>query len=255
MTLVQAGGRGSYVLKRSDQVGPQDATEHLDSSAAPYAVLAAIRASIGELAAALKDSTSSLQAGLVGSVSVFGESAAIMRDIVAGAYWTSGISAAQSVMSQFIADALSTPSPARESSSHQSSISATLGTLKATPQQTPAPIALIKRTLDLMDLPRGWDGRDASPVSPSAALAAIRLLNFYYARAHSEGRAISRPQIGPAPDGSVQLEWDIPPGFLAIGIEPTGVRSLYYRVRDGGELLIDDATDTDIWSAVSDITG
>lgn len=114
------------------------------------------------------------------------------------------------------------------------------------------PHPVLERLLSFSGLPRGWDGYQAKPIEAHTVESAVNILNHIYARAAAEGISLRPPMVGPTPDGSIQLEWDLPHVFLAIEI-PRGAElpSVFLEFQDGRAEGHDAASPNEIWHSVS----
>lgn len=101
------------------------------------------------------------------------------------------------------------------------------------------------RLNQLLQLPQGWDGHRAKPVTERAAIAAMGVLF-----AVANDRSLS-PQVVPLPDGGIQLEWHA--GGYSIEIEVNGSGGRHYlATRPDGDVVVDEEGDA---SRVADLPG
>ena len=76
------------------------------------------------------------------------------------------------------------------------------------------------RLRELSELPRGWDGDDALPVSAKADTEIRAVLAQVYALAR--GR-VPGPFIAPDPDGGLGIDWEVASGAeLLLAVSPAG---------------------------------
>lgn len=103
----------------------------------------------------------------------------------------------------------------------------------------------LARLNDLLDLPPGWDGSRARPVTDAAALSAMKTL---FAVANDRSLA---PQIVPLVDGGIQIEWHA--GGFSIEIEVDGSGDAHYlAVNAAGQAVVDEEAAT---SRITDLPG
>lgn len=91
-----------------------------------------------------------------------------------------------------------------------------------------------QRIDELLRLPTNWDSYGASPINPSAAAAALRLV------LRTADSATPAPQVVPTVEGGLQLEWHERGIDLEIATHPGGRVTLYYFDHRTGKESEDD---------------
>jgi len=82
--------------------------------------------------------------------------------------------------------------------------------------------------LELLQLPRGWDGYGGVPVMERVAEYAIRVLSQVLER------GAPHPTLVPTSDGGLNLEWHAPDADLVIAIEPNEPVLAFFDDRTSG---------------------
>lgn len=97
----------------------------------------------------------------------------------------------------------------------------------------------------ILDLTAGWDGEDGAPYSRAVWEKATRFLSLH-ARWLWETYSvrIDAPQIGPAPDGSIDLHWKGDPYELLVNIPANPAEPASFYGDDYGKHFIKGTIDS-----------
>jgi hypothetical protein len=94
----------------------------------------------------------------------------------------------------------------------------------------------IRRLLSLSELKAGWDGGAGKAVSKATVDRAISCLSHLANAFDSAQLHLSRPIVGPTPDGTVLLEWDLDVGYLSVECSASEPFSFYIELPSGVEV-------------------